>query len=187
MCVAVIDVCVFKNVAQEPVTDGSSPFNHARARHPAVCCNAKLYRVHTHPQVNPLHHGRVVPAACNVRPACVFEGVPQVYGPSSHSHLPPPPAVPLGPIPQQGIMREAATRAALKQLRKRGSGPVETGFATYTADIAAGWHTELASWRFRQAVLAEFLGTAIFVCILVCAVIFYPLGYDEEVGGSARG
>ena len=99
----------------------------------------------------------------------------------------PPPAVPLGPIPQQGIMREAATRAALKQLRKRGSGKVETGFATYTADIAAGWHTELASWRFRQAVLAEFLGTAIFVCILVCAVIFYPLGYDEEVGGSARG
>jgi aquaporin PIP len=47
----------------------------------------------------------------------------------------------------------------------------DAGFTTFTTGIRAGWQRELASRKFRQAVLAELVATAIFVAIGTLSVV----------------
>lgn len=65
--------------------------------------------------------------------------------------------------------------ARRKGLQRRASASMlgmDQGFNSFRGAISAGWRTELFSWRFRQAVMAEIVSSAIFVAIGTLSVIF---------------
>jgi hypothetical protein len=66
-----------------------------------------------------------------------------------------------------------AALAAAAPRRPSGLTPMLTeGFTTFTSGIGMGWHAELASIKFRQAVLAECNATMIFVAMGVASVVW---------------
>jgi aquaporin PIP len=58
----------------------------------------------------------------------------------------------------------------------------DAGFTTFTTGIRAGWQRELASRKFRQAVAAELVATAIFVAIGSLSVITTFNANEQDSG-----
>ena len=60
----------------------------------------------------------------------------------------------------------------------------DSGFNSFRGSLSAGWKAELVSWRFRQAVLAELVGSFLFVAIGTLSVMTTLPG--SLISGSAR-
>ena len=60
----------------------------------------------------------------------------------------------------------------------------DSGFNSFRGSLSAGWKAELVSWRFRQAVLAELVGTFLFVAIGTLSVMTTLPG--SRMDGLAR-
>ena len=60
----------------------------------------------------------------------------------------------------------------LQQKLRRGTIATDVGFTTFESGIRAGWHAEINSKKFRQAVCAEFCATMIFVAFGAASVVF---------------
>jgi aquaporin PIP len=64
-------------------------------------------------------------------------------------------------------------------------GNTTEGFTNFRAFASAGWQRELFAARFRQAVLAEFVATALFVASGTIAVVFSAPFPDAPNGAAA--
>jgi aquaporin PIP len=80
------------------------------------------------------------------------------------------------------IRNDAIFTSQRRKLQRQNSiGNYREGFSTFTIGITAGWHEELKSRKFWQAVFAEFVATAVFVAFGTGSVEFGQLNSVGDV------